>query len=42
VKATFEKNYLQSKKMVVFDEWLHERRRAAGLQQPTAEIQTET
>jgi len=42
VKATFEKNYLQSKKMVVFDEWLHERRRAAGLQQPTAEVQTET
>lgn len=32
-KATFEKNYLQSKRMVVFDEWLHERRRAAGLQQ---------
>jgi hypothetical protein len=42
VKTTFEKNYLQSKKMVVFDEWLHERRRAAGLQQPAAEIQTET
>jgi hypothetical protein len=41
-KTNFEKNYLQSKKMVVFDEWLHERRRAAGLQQPTAEIQTET
>jgi SurA-like protein/parvulin-like peptidyl-prolyl cis-trans isomerase-like protein len=33
-KATFEKNYLQSKRMVVFDEWLRERRRAAGLQQP--------
>lgn len=33
-KATFEKNYLQSKRMVVFDEWLHERRRAAGVQQP--------
>ena len=30
-KASFEKNYLQSKRMVVFDEWLHERRRAAGL-----------
>ncbi|MEY2578033.1 MAG: peptidyl-prolyl cis-trans isomerase [Verrucomicrobiota bacterium] len=42
VKTTFEKNYLQSKKMVVFDEWLHERRRAAGLLQPTAQIQTET
>jgi hypothetical protein len=39
-KTTFEKNYLQSKKMVVFDEWLHDRRRAAGLQPavaPTAE-----
>ncbi len=35
-KVTFEKNYLQSKKMVVFDEWLHDRRRAAGLQQPQA------
>jgi len=33
-KATFEKNYLQSKRMVVFDEWLRARRRAAGLQQP--------
>jgi peptidyl-prolyl cis-trans isomerase D len=32
-KATFEKNYLQSKRMVVFDEWLHERRRAAGLKE---------
>lgn len=43
VKATFEKNYLQSKKMVVFDEWLHERRRAAGLQQPTVpEVPAET
>ena len=31
-KTSFEKNYLQSKRMVVFDEWLHERRRAAGLQ----------
>ena len=31
VKTTFEKNYLQSKKMVVFDEWLHERRREAGV-----------
>jgi parvulin-like peptidyl-prolyl isomerase len=36
VKATFEKNYLQSKKMVVFDEWLHDRRRAAGLQTAVA------
>jgi peptidyl-prolyl cis-trans isomerase D len=33
-KATYEKNYLQSKRMVIFDEWLRERRRAAGLQQP--------
>ena len=31
-KASFEKNYLQSKRMVVFDEWLRDRRRAAGLQ----------
>jgi hypothetical protein len=35
-KTSFEKNYLQSKKMVVFDEWLHDRRKAAGLQQPVA------
>jgi hypothetical protein len=33
-KATFEKNYIQSKRMVVLDEWLRERRRAAGLQEP--------
>jgi hypothetical protein len=33
-KATFEKNYIQGKRMVVFDEWLHDRRRAAGLLQP--------
>jgi len=32
-KTMFEKNYLQSKRMVVFDEWLHDRRRAAGLQE---------
>jgi len=32
----FEKNYLQSKRMVVFDEWLHDRRRAAGLQEAVA------
>jgi parvulin-like peptidyl-prolyl isomerase len=36
VKTTFEKNYLQSKRMVVFDEWLHDRRRAAGLQEAVA------
>ena len=35
VKATFEKNYLQSKRAVVLDEWLQDRRRAAGLQMPT-------
>jgi SurA N-terminal domain/PPIC-type PPIASE domain len=35
-RVTFEKNYLQSKRMVVFEEWLHDRRRAAGLQQPQA------
>jgi hypothetical protein len=39
-KATFEKNYLQGKRMVVFDEWLHERRRAAGLQMPVAPAET--
>lgn len=39
-KSMFEKNYLQSKKMVVFDEWLHDRRRAAGLQQPQAPVET--
>jgi len=39
-KANFEKNYLQSKRMVVFEEWLHDRRRAAGLQQPTAPTET--
>jgi hypothetical protein len=31
-KTSFEKNYLQSKRMVMFDEWLRERRHAAGLQ----------
>jgi hypothetical protein len=35
-QASFEKNYLQSKRMVIFDEWLRERRRAAGLQLPEA------
>jgi hypothetical protein len=35
-KASFEKNYLQSKRMVVFDEWLRDRRRAAGLQEAVA------
>jgi hypothetical protein len=35
-KEAFEKNYLQSKRMVVFDEWLHDRRRAAGLQEALA------
>ena len=39
-KAAFEKNYLQSKRMVVFDEWLHDRRRAAGLQQAAPPTET--
>ena len=34
-KTNFEKNYLMSKKAVVFDEWLHARRGAAGIQMPT-------
>jgi hypothetical protein len=33
-KADFEKNYLQSRRMEVFDAWLHDRRQAAGLQAP--------
>lgn len=39
-KATFEKNYLQSKRMLVFDEWLQDRRRAAGIQQAQAASET--
>ena len=39
-KASFEKNYLQSKRMVVFDEWLQDRRRAAGLQQAAPPAQS--
>ena len=39
-KASFEKNYLQSKRMAVFDEWLQDRRRAAGLQQASAPAET--
>ena len=35
-KTMFEKNYLQSKRMVMFDEWLHDRRRAAGIQEAVA------
>jgi hypothetical protein len=31
-KTTFEKNYLQTRRMEVFDEWLHDRRQAARLQ----------
>jgi SurA N-terminal domain/PPIC-type PPIASE domain len=38
-KTSFEKNYLQSKRMVVFDEWLRDRRRAAGLQLTVAPAQ---
>ena len=41
-KASFEKNYLQSKRMVVFDEWLHDRRKAAAIQLPTAPSTVET
>ena len=37
-KATFEKNYLQSKRAAVFDEWLQDRRQAAGLQGPPPEV----
>ena len=37
-KTTFEKNYLQSKRAAVFDEWLHDRRQAAGLQGPPPEV----
>ncbi|HEX8897477.1 MAG TPA: hypothetical protein VF751_02170, partial [Chthoniobacterales bacterium] len=40
VRATFEKNYIQSKRMVVFDEWLHDRRRAAGIQETTPPAET--
>jgi hypothetical protein len=39
-KASFEKNYLQSKKMLVFDEWLQDRRKAAGLQTPQGPAET--
>jgi hypothetical protein len=31
-KTSFEKNYIQSKRMAVFDEWLRDRRQAARLQ----------
>ena len=40
VRATFEKNYIQSKRTVVFDEWLHDRRRAAGVQETTPPAET--
>jgi hypothetical protein len=39
-KVSFEKNYLQSKKMLVFDEWLQDRRKAAGLQTPQGPTET--
>jgi hypothetical protein len=39
-KTNFEKNYLQSKRMLVFDEWLQDRRKAAGLQQATVAAET--
>jgi hypothetical protein len=38
VKTNFEKNYLQSKRAAVFDEWLQDRRRAANLQGPPPEV----
>ena len=31
-KTNFDKNYLQSKRMAVFDEWLRDRRQAAHLE----------
>ena len=31
-KTKFEKNYLQSKRAAVFDEWLQDRRQAAQVQ----------
>ena len=37
-KVNFEKNYLQSKREAVFDEWLQDRRRAANLQGPPPEV----
>ena len=37
-KQSFEKNYLQSKRAAVFDEWLQDRRQAAGLQGPPPEV----
>lgn len=40
MKTMFEKNYLQSKRTVVFDEWLHDRRRAAGLQTAGPPVET--
>jgi hypothetical protein len=39
-KTTFEKNYLQSKRMAVFDEWLRDRRQAARLE--TAKFEQKT
>ena len=38
IRTDFEKNYLQSKRAVVFDEWLRDRRQAAGLQGPPPEV----
>jgi hypothetical protein len=35
-KITFDKSYIQSKRAAVFDEWLQERRQAAGMQLATA------
>jgi hypothetical protein len=35
-KITFDRSYLQSKRAAVFEEWLQERRQAAGIQLATA------
>ena len=39
-KANFDKNYLQSKRMAVFDDWLQDRRQAARLE--TVKLDTAT
>jgi hypothetical protein len=38
-RAKFEKNFLQNKRMVYFDEWLQDRRRAAGVQQAVTQAE---
>ena len=39
-KTNFEKNYLQSKRAAVFDEWLQDRRQAARVVGPPPEVKT--